>query len=152
VTNGSLTSVAYSVTSAQDSPGIFEWPGNQAVATRLDGTYAAKAGTFAAITTTPAKPGDTIILWGTGLGPTTPAAPIGMTVPTTQTYNTTTLPSVTLSNSPATVLGAALTSNSAALYQVAIQIPSPLADGDYALQVSIGGVTSPLGILLTVQQ
>jgi uncharacterized protein (TIGR03437 family) len=152
VTNGSLTSVAYSVTSAQDSPGIFEWPGNQAVATRLDGTYAAKAGTFLAVTTTPAKPGDTIILWGTGLGPTTPAAPIGMAVPTTQTYNTTTLPSVTLSNSPATVLGAALTSNSAALYQVDIQIPSPLADGDYALQVSIGGVTSPLGIILTVQQ
>jgi len=152
VTNGSLTSSAYTVAAAQYSPGIFEWPGNQAVATRLDGTYAAKAGTFPGVTTTPAKPGDTIILWGTGLGATTPATPLGMLVPTTPTYDTAALPNVTLSSSPANVLGAALTSSSAALYQVAIQIPSPLANGDYALQVSIGGVTSPLGIVLTVQQ
>jgi uncharacterized protein (TIGR03437 family) len=152
VTNGSLTSVAYSVTSSQYAPALFVWPGNQAVATHQDGTYAAKAGTFPGVTTTPATPGETIILWGSGFGPTTPATPLGTVVPTTPTYNTTTLPSATLNNGEVTVLGAALSPNSAGLYQVAIQVPSPLANGDYYLQVSIGGMTSPLGTILTVQQ
>jgi uncharacterized protein (TIGR03437 family) len=50
------------------------------------------------------------------------------------------------------VLGAALSPNAAALYQVAIQVPNSIASGDYPVQVSIGGVTSPLGIILSVQQ
>lgn len=152
VTSGSQTSAAYTVTAAQYSPAFFAWPGNQVVATHLDGTYAAKAGTFPGVTTTPASPGETIILWGTGFGPTTPTTPLGTTVPSTQTYNTTTLPNVTLDNSPVDVIGAALTGGSAGLYQIPIQIPSPQANGDYSVQASIGGVTSPLGLILTVQQ
>jgi uncharacterized protein (TIGR03437 family) len=122
------------------------------VATHLDFTYAVKAGTFPGVTTTPAKPGETIILYGTGLGPTTPATPVGTLVPGTQTYNTSTLPTVTLNNSPVTVVGAALSSNAAALYQVAIQVPSSIGNGDYPVQVSIGGVTSPPNIILSVEQ
>jgi len=152
VTVGSATSAAFTVTASQYAPALFAWPGNQAVATHLDGTYAVKAGTFPGLTTTPAKPGETITLWGTGFGPTTPATPLGMVVPATATYNTTTLPSATLNNGEMSVLGAALTSNAAGLYQINVQVPSPLADGDYPVQVSIGGMTSPVGLLLTVQQ
>lgn len=152
VTSGSTTSYAFTVTANQYAPALFAWPGNQAVATHLDGTYAVKAGTFPGLTTTPAKPGETITLWGTGFGPTTPATPAGMVIPSTQTYNTITLPTATLNNSEITVLGAALTPNSAGLYQVNVQIPSPLADGDYPVQVSIGGMTSPVGLILSVQQ
>ena len=152
VTNSSGTSAAFTVTAGQYSPAFFVWPGNQAVATHLDFSFAAKAGTFAGVATIPAKPGETIILYGTGLGPTTPATPVGSLVPATPTYETATLPSVTLSNSPVTVLGAALSPNAAALYQVAIQVPNSIARGDYPVQVSIGGVTSPLGIILSVQQ
>jgi uncharacterized protein (TIGR03437 family) len=151
VTNSSATSSAFTVTSNEYSPAFFIWPGNQAVATHQDGTYAVKPGTFAGITTTPAKPGETIILWGTGFGPTTPATPVGTVVPSNQIYSTATLPTVTLNNGETTVIGTAETPGAAALYQVAIQVPSPLADGDYSLQASIGGVTSPLGIILTVQ-
>lgn len=152
VTSGSQTSTAYTVTPAQYSPAFFAWPGNQVVATHLDGTYAAKPGTFPGVTTTPASPGETVILWGTGFGPTTPATPIGNTVPTNQTYNTTSLPNVTLDNNPVNVIGTALTGGSAGLYQVAIQVPNPQANGDYSIQASIGGSTSPLGLILTVQQ
>ncbi len=63
-----------------------------------------------------------------------------------------TLPTVTLNNSPVTVMGAALTSGAVGLYQVDIQVPSSMPDGDCPVQVSIGGVTSPLGVILTVQQ
>jgi uncharacterized protein (TIGR03437 family) len=152
VTNSSGTSAAFTVTSGQQSPAFFVWPGNQAVATHLDFSFAAKAGTFAGVTTIPAKPGETIILYGTGLGATTPTTPVGSLVPATPTYDTSTLPTVTLNNSPVTVLGAALSPNSAALYQVAIQIPNSIGSGDFPVQVSIGGVTSPVGLILSVQQ
>ena len=151
VTNGSVTSAAFTVTSSEFSPAFFAWPANQVVATHLDFSVAAKAGTFPGLSTIPAKPGETIILWGTGLGATLPAAPLGSLVPVNQTDSTAALPSVTLNNAPVSVSGAALTPGAVGLYQVDIQIPSPLADGDYPVQVSIGGMTSPLGPILTVQ-
>jgi uncharacterized protein (TIGR03437 family) len=152
VTNSSGTSAAFTVTSGQYSPAFFSWPGNQAVATHLDFSYAVKAGTFAGVSTVPAKPGETIILWGTGFGATTPTTPVGAVVPATPTYATSALPAVTLNNSPVTVTGAALTPGTVALYQVDVQIPSSMGDGDWPLQVSAGGMTSPLGVILTVQQ
>jgi uncharacterized protein (TIGR03437 family) len=151
VTNGALTSSAFTVTASPYAPAFFAWPGNQVVATHLDFTDAAKAGTFPGITTVPAQPGETVILYGTGLGPTNPSAPIGSVVPATGVYETATLPTVTLNNSSVTVVGAALTPGAVGLYQVAIQIPTTMANGDFPVQVSIGGMTSPLGLILTVQ-
>jgi uncharacterized protein (TIGR03437 family) len=152
VKNSSGTSVAFTVTSSQYAPAIFAWPGNQAVATHQDFTFAAKPGTFAAASTTPAKPGETIILWCTGLGPTTPSTPMGMVVPSTPLFDTTVLPTATLNNSPVTVFGAALMPGGAAVYQVAIQVPVSIGTGDWPLQLSIGGTTSPVGLILSVQQ
>jgi uncharacterized protein (TIGR03437 family) len=60
------------------------------------------------------------------------------------------LPTVTIDNTPATVYGAALASGSAGLYQIAIQVPTTLVDGDWPIQVSIGGVTSPTGVVLSI--
>jgi uncharacterized protein (TIGR03437 family) len=59
---------------------------------------------------------------------------------------------VTINNIPATVYGAALSAGSVGLYQVAIQVPQTLPDGDWPIQVSIVGVTSPAGVLLSVHQ
>jgi uncharacterized protein (TIGR03437 family) len=49
------------------------------------------------------------------------------------------------------VYGAALTAGYAGLYQVAIQVPMSLADGDWPLVATIGGVASPGGVLLSVK-
>ena len=152
VSNSLGTSAAFTVTSAQLGPAFFPWPGNQAVATRQDFTWAVKNGTFAGVTTIASKPGDVIILWGTGFGPTTPVAPVGVQVPADQTYSTSSLPMVTLNDQPVTVYGAALASGNAALCQVAIQVPASLADGDYAVRTTIGGVQSPTGIVLAVRK
>jgi uncharacterized protein (TIGR03437 family) len=46
VTNSSVTSTAFMFTASQYSPASLAWPGNQAVATHLDFSIAAKAGTF----------------------------------------------------------------------------------------------------------
>jgi uncharacterized protein (TIGR03437 family) len=133
-------------------PAFFLWPGNQAVATRTDFSPAAKSGSIAGAVTVPAKPGDTIILWGTGFGPTNPAAPVGVVVPLGQIYTTATTPAVTINNVPAMVLSAVLAPGFAGLYQIAIQVPNTLTNGDWPIQASIGGVSSPSNVLLTVQQ
>ena len=129
---------------------MFPWPGNQVVATRPDFSFAVKAGTFAGLTTAAAKPGDVIILWATGLGPTSPMPPLGVAVPGDQSYATPVLPTVTINNAPVLVYGAALSPGSAGLYQIAIQVPSLLGDNDWPIQISIGGVQSPAGVVLSV--
>jgi uncharacterized protein (TIGR03437 family) len=152
VTNSAGSSAAFTVTASPAAPAFFPWPNNQVVATRQDFTFAAKSGTFAGITTVPAKPGDVIILWGTGFGATAPAAPPGLETPNSPTYSTVRPPTVSLDNIPATVFGAALAPGFAGLYQVAIQVPSSLGDGDWPIVATINGVSSPSGVVLTVQK
>jgi uncharacterized protein (TIGR03437 family) len=122
------------------------------VATRSDYSYAVKAGTFAGLTTVAAKPGDVIVLWGTGFGAATPAPPPGVPVPGDRLYPTSGAPTVTVNGVSATVYGAALTSGYAGLYQVAIQVPTSLPDGDWPIVATIGGVASPTGVLLSVKR
>lgn len=151
VHNSAGTSAVVKVTSSAFGPAFFAWPGNQVVATRQDFSYAVKDGTFPGTTTVAAKPGDVIILWGTGFGVTTPAAPAGEETPSGTTYSTSTLPTVTLGDNPVTVYGAALAPGFAGLYQVAIQVPSSLTEGAYAVVATIGGVESASGLVLQVQ-
>ncbi len=152
VTTPGGTSATFTVTSSEYGPAFFEWPNNQPVATRQDFSYAVKNGTFPGTTTVAAKPGDVIILWGTGFGPTNPIAPAGAPVPSDATYSTTTLPTITIDNASATVYGAALAPGFGGLYQVAIQVPASIPNGDWPVQASIGGVQSPAGTILTVHQ
>ena len=73
VTTANGTSVAVTANMVVQSPAFFLWSGNQAVATRnSDASLAVKNGTFPGAATVAAKPGDVLILWGTGFGPTTP--------------------------------------------------------------------------------
>jgi uncharacterized protein (TIGR03437 family) len=151
VTAAGGTSQAVMAQIQAEEPAFFQW-GNYAVATRQDFSLAVKNGTFPGTTTVPAKPGDVIILWGTGFGPTSPAAPAGVETPATTTYNTATAVSVTVGTATATVYGAALAPGYAGLYQVAIQIPAGLADGDYPVVAAINSVPSPSTTMITVQQ
>ena len=151
ITTSSGSNAPVSATVAEFGPAFFAWPNNQVVATFQNFSYAAASGTFSGVTTTPAKPGDTIILWGTGFGPTHPTAPAGQETPSNETYNTATLPAVTVNNVPATVYGAALAPGFAGLYQIAIQVPNALGAGNWPVVATIGGVSSPTGLVLAVQ-
>ena len=151
VTNSAGTSSAFTANVTQYGPAFFPWPNNQVVATRQDFSWAVKNGTFAGTTTTAAKAGDTMILWGTGFGPTSPAAPVGVVTPSDNTYSTATLPTVSVGGMGATVYGAALAPGFAGLYQIAIQVPTALGNGDWPVLAAIGGEQSPAGIVLAVQ-
>jgi uncharacterized protein (TIGR03437 family) len=152
VTNGSATSSGTSASSLTVQPAFFLWNGKYAVATHLDGTISAANGTFSGVTTVPAKPGDYVILWGTGFGPTSPAAPSGVVTPSDQTYATSTPVSVTVGGTPATVYSnaAVLTPTLAAVYQLAVQIPSNAANGDLPVVATINGAQTPTGVSVSV--
>jgi uncharacterized protein (TIGR03437 family) len=149
VKNSLGTSAPFSSAAQTYSPAFFLWPGGYAVATHQDFSLAVTNGTFAGVTTVAAKPGDVIILWGTGFGPTTPAAPAGVEIPL-NSFLTSSPVSVTVGGEPATVYGAALAPGYAALFQVAIQIPATLADGDYPVVATVMGVPSPSSVLIGV--
>jgi uncharacterized protein (TIGR03437 family) len=149
------TSNAVMITSQAQIPGFFEWPnaqGNspgdtsqQPVATHPDYSYAAANGTFTTATV-PAKPGETITLWGSGFGTTSPANPFGVAIPSTGgPFATTGTVSVMLNNAPITAVNgnAILTPGDAGLFQMAVTIPSTLANGTYPINVTVNGVTSP---------
>jgi uncharacterized protein (TIGR03437 family) len=149
VTTDFGSSAPFATNSQLYSPAFFLWPGNQPVATHLDYSLAAKGGTFPGLTAVPAKPGEVIILWGTGFGPTNPVVPAGQE-PTVAAPPTQNPVAVTLGGTPVPVLAAVL-STYAAAYVVAIQIPASMADGDYPIFASVNGAQSPANILLTVQ-
>ena len=57
---------------------------------------------------------------------------------------------VTLGGGAVPVLGAVL-SGYAAVYQIAIQIPAAIADGDYPIVATVAGAQSPNIVMLSVQ-
>jgi uncharacterized protein (TIGR03437 family) len=150
VTTPNGTSAAATATVTTVSPAFFLWPGSQAVATRQDASLAVKNGTFSSATVA-AKPGDVLILWGTGFGPTTPVVASGIQVPADKQYNCSPV-TVKIGSADAQVFGCALSPGYAGLYQVAIQVPSSMADGDYPLTATVSGVTSPDGVILSVKK
>jgi uncharacterized protein (TIGR03437 family) len=136
---------------AQQAPAFFLWPNSQTVATRQDNSLAVKDGTFAGATTVAAKPGDVLILWGTGFGPTTPTVAAGIQVPSDKQYNCS-LVTISLGSTSPQVFGCALSPGFAGLYQVAIQVPSTMADGDYPIKATVNGTSSPDGVVLSVKK
>ncbi|MCU1260693.1 MAG: hypothetical protein JWO80_3578, partial [Bryobacterales bacterium] len=114
------------------SPGTGD-NGKYPAATHANGTLLGKAGLFAASpsATTPAVPGETITLYGTGFGPTTPAIPDGQI--TDQVYNLSPAPTFTIGSAAATVSFAGLVPPFAKVYQFNVVVPASAASGDQAL-------------------
>jgi uncharacterized protein (TIGR03437 family) len=149
VNNNGAIPTAQTVGVAPESPPFFELSGNQVIATRTDYTYAARI--VQGLATTPAKPGDVLILWGTDFGAPNPAVPAGVVTPGAQTYPVSNSVTVTINGVPATVYGVALTPGLAGVYQVAIQVPLSLANGAWPLIATTqDGFSGASGVILTV--
>ena len=118
----------------------------------LTGAYVGRAGLIAGASFTPAKAGDYLTIYGISFGPTTPAVAPG-TAPGA-TAATTNAPVVVLGIVPldtANVLYAGVSPGTAGLYQLNIQVPAGLADGDYPITLRLGGFVTPPGGYVTVQ-
>lgn len=151
VTNNNMQTEPFNAQLEQFAPAFFTWPGGYVVATDQNFNLKVKNGTFAGTTTTPAAPGGTVILWGTGFGPSSPSLSAGEEVPGGATYNTANPVEVTVGGQAAKVYGAAYAPGFIALVQVAIQVPQ-VSNGDYPVVATVGGASSPDTALLTVEQ
>jgi uncharacterized protein (TIGR03437 family) len=145
--NGALSAPA-TVQLQPAAPAFFTYGGTDYVAASLYPDYAAVGNPAVVPGATPAKPGDILMLWGTGFGATNPLTAPGVVVSGTPLLAAT--PTVTVGGVPVTVLGAALASGSVGLYQVNIQLPSTIPSGPVALQASVNGQQTQAGALLFV--
>lgn len=157
-------SASFSVTlqSGGLAPSFFTWQpstsdyGKYLIAQhQATGTNVGKVGLFpgtAADFTTPAKPGEIIVLYGTAFGPTTPPIPNGIeTDPTGSTlYRLSPTPTVTLGGVNCNVVFAGLAPGLSQVYQFDVTVPTSLTAADYPLLVTVSGIQSVSG-LITVQ-
>jgi len=134
---------------ARYSPAFFLWPGKQVVATSQNFEWRVKNGTFPGASTIPAAPGEVIILWGTGFGPTDPVVPAGQVVTGAPLVRTPIR--VRVGGVQAEYFATALAPGFTALYQVAIRIPD-VPNGDHAVVAEIDGVSSPADAVIAVQR
>ena len=124
---------AFTANYAQFAPGLFPANGSYIAAQHADGSY---VGGYAGATA--AKPGEVIILWGSGFGPASPAVPAGQVFAgANKLANPVT---VTIGGQPATVDFAGVVG--AGLVQINVHVPASINAGDAAVVTTVGGVSS----------
>jgi uncharacterized protein (TIGR03437 family) len=123
---------------------------------RSDGSGAYGGGTYDIIgptgnslgyPTVAARTGDTIELFGTGLGPTAQSVPAGQAfsgaAPTINPVN------VLINNVRVAQAFAGL--SGAGLYQINLAVPAGLGTGDVSLMASVGGAQTPSGVVISLR-
>jgi len=130
------------------APSSFNVQGHQwVVAQHSDGTYVGKAGLISGLTFSPAKPGETIVIYGIGFGPVTPTIASGTIA--TASNSLTTKPVFDFGQTPATLAYYGLAPNFVGLYQFNVTVPMVSA-GDMPLNVTAGSVTLNQNLYITV--
>ena len=132
------------------SPAIFaiQEGSGQAAAINLDGSIAGPAGAIPGVAARPAKPGDYIMIFGTGLGPVAPAIADGRSA--IDGFRTTlTVPRVLIGGAPAEVTFSGLAPQLAGVNQVNAIVP-PVPGGVLPLQLEIGGLRTPDRVTIAV--
>ena len=157
VTSAGIASAPVDVTVNATQPGLlapasFNIGGNQYVVAQFsDGTYVLPAGAIADITSRPAKPNDTIVIYGIGFGPVVPSIAAGQ-IATVATQLSAPL-QVLFGQTPATqVPYAGLAPDYIGLYQFNVTVPQ-VPDNDLVpLTFTLGGVPGTQTLYTAVHQ
>lgn len=158
VTNGGVASDPFTITASNTLPGILASPQfkvgstQYAVAQLPDGSYAGDPAKIPG-TNRPIKPGETIVMYGIGFGPVTPAMPSGTIVGAANKVNGALVIRFGQIQVPATdIIYAGLSPNYIGLYQFNVTVPANVPDGDQQLTVSVGGVDTGQTMFLPVKK
>jgi uncharacterized protein (TIGR03437 family) len=155
---GELQSAMQTVATAAATPEFLYWVKNAngvdpvVAVDSITGAYIGAAGLIAGVTFTPAKPGEILTVYGVSFGPTNPA-----TIPGTppaaaaQSVYSSSVMLGSIALDPHAVLYAGVSPGTAGLYQLNIQIPNSIADGDYPLVLALGSFATPAGGFITVK-
>lgn len=164
VENGTLRSTAVASQARRINPAVFRFNPQDSkylAATANDGSaYIGPANLFGTngvlngLALRPARPGEYVVLYGTGLGLTAPPVPAGQIPPTRSGgYPLSSASAVNLRSAGGQVTTvtpayAGLT-GFPGLHQVVFLVPD-LPDGDYETSLAVAGLSSPAGTFLTI--
>ena len=130
--NGALTT-PQTIQLAPASPGIAEYVSGYAIA-----QHGADASLIT--DTSPAKPGELIVVYLAGMGATTIPVASGTASPSSPLAKTTNAPTITLNSEAVSVISfSGLTPTASGLYQIDLQIPADAPNGDLTLVVNQPG-------------
>jgi uncharacterized protein (TIGR03437 family) len=146
VTANGHTSGIFLVQSQTLSPSFFVFDGTHVIAAHLAGGDVGPTTLFPGLTT-PAKPGEEVVMVANGFGVTSAAIVPGAP---SQSGSLATLPVVMIGGIQANVLFAGLIGPG--LFQFNVTVPSATPDGDIPLVATYQGATTPTGAVITVHQ
>jgi uncharacterized protein (TIGR03437 family) len=141
VNNNGVASAPSPVKVASIAPGIFAF-GTRAIAANVtDATFAWPVGAVPGLITHPAKPGDFVTLYATGLGPVdTPVADGANSLD--KLRNTTSMPVVMVGGVSAGIQFAGLSPQFAGVNVINVQVPNIPAGDNVPVQIIFGGLPS----------
>lgn len=157
VTSANQTSAAYNLTIASNQPGLlappsFQVGGKQYLVALLPDnvTYILPTGAIAGLTSRPAHPGETIILYGVGFGPVTPSIASGQIVTESNQLGSTL--QVMFGGVSAQVAYDGLAPGFVGLYQFNIVVPQVPDNNLVPITFTLAGVPGTQTLYSAVQQ
>jgi uncharacterized protein (TIGR03437 family) len=133
-------------------PALFAVSGTNYVAAQHgDGTSIGPSSLFFPAAGSPAQPGETVVLYGSGFGQTDPPVTIGEAATQVSPLPVGNPLSVTINGIKAVVAYAGLSPGSFALYQFNVTVPSTLAAGNFAVVIQYQGKSTQSAVVLAVQ-
>ena len=144
LTNQSTASNSFTAQAQALSPSFFVFDGTHVIGTHLSGGDIGPTTLYPGLTT-PAKPGEIVVLYANGFGPTSAPAVSGSE---TQSGTLSPLPLITVGGVAATVQYAGLVYPGE--YQFNVVLPASLGNGDQPIMATYNGVSTPSGALITV--
>jgi uncharacterized protein (TIGR03437 family) len=146
VTNNGTPAAAFTAQAQPLSPSFFVFNGGPYVAaTHVNGAYLGPTTLYSGLTT-PAKPGEVVVIYANGFGITSTLVASGSTM---QSGSLSPLPVIKIGGVTATVQFAGLVAPGE--YQFNVVVPSTLANGDQSITATYGGQTTQAGTLITIQ-
>lgn len=145
LTNNGAASAGFTAQAQSLSPSFFVFGGGPYVAAvHTNGTYIGPTTLYPG-STTPAKPGETVVLYANGFGQTNVPVASGSVV---QSGSLSPLPVIRIGGVTATVSFAGLVYPGE--FQFNVTIPASLSNGDQPVTATHGGVSTQAGALITV--
>ena len=147
IANSGVISATFMVPAQATAPSFFVFNGGPFIAaTHVNGSYIGPTSLFPGLTT-PAQPGEMIVIYANGFGPTSSAVVSGSVL---QSGTLSPLPVVTIGGVPATVAFAGLVAPGE--FQFNVVVPSSLANGDQPVTAIYNNLKTQSATLITVQQ
>jgi uncharacterized protein (TIGR03437 family) len=133
-------------------PALFSVPGSNYVAAQHgDGTPIGPSTLFFPAAGSPAQPGETVVIYGSGFGETDPPVTVGYAPTQVSPLPVANALSVTINGIKAAVAYAGLSPGSFALYQFNVIVPDTLGNGNYSVVIQYLAKSTQSGLVLAVQ-